>query len=153
MPAHFLATLPNFLAYLGAAAVLLAAFVAIYLFVTPYDEIKLIRENNLAAAVSLSGAVLGFAMPIANVIAHSDTLLDLAVWQGDAHGPDGLHQETVYRHPAMDRGGRRHAGLAFPDAGNGNPERRQPDGARFADGDVRQRRHGGRRFRAPACTS
>ena len=80
MLAHFLATLPNFLAYLGAAAVLLAAFVAIYLFVTPYDEIKLIRENNLAAAVSLSGAVLGFAMPIANVIAHSDTLLDLAVW-------------------------------------------------------------------------
>ena len=80
MPAHFLATLPNFLAYLGAAAVLLAAFVAIYLFVTPYDEIKLIRENNIAAAVSLSGAVLGFAMPIANVIAHSDTLLDLAVW-------------------------------------------------------------------------
>ena len=80
MPAHFLATLPNFLAYLGAAAVLLAAFVAIYLVVTPYDEIKLIRENNLAAAVSLSGAVLGFAMPIANVIAHSDTLLDLAVW-------------------------------------------------------------------------
>ena len=59
MPAHFLATLPNFLAYLGAAAVLLAAFVAIYLFVTPYDEIKLIRENNIAAAVSLSGAVLG----------------------------------------------------------------------------------------------
>lgn len=80
MPVHFLATLPNFLAYLGAAAVLLVAFVAIYVFVTPYDEIKLIRENNMAAAVSLSGAVLGFAMPIANVISHSDTLLDLAVW-------------------------------------------------------------------------
>lgn len=80
MPVHFLATLPNFLAYLGAAAVLLVTFVAIYVFVTPYDEIKLIRENNMAAAVSLSGAVLGFAMPIANVISHSDTLLDLAVW-------------------------------------------------------------------------
>jgi membrane protease subunit (stomatin/prohibitin family) len=26
----------------------------------------------------------------------------------------------------------------FPMAGNGNPERRQPDGARLADGDVRQ---------------
>lgn len=80
MPAHFLATLPNFLAYFGAALALLAAFVAIYLFVTPYDEIRLIRANNNAAAVSLAGAVLGFAMPIANVIAHSDTLLDLAVW-------------------------------------------------------------------------
>ena len=80
MPAHFLVTLPNFLAYLGAAIVLLAAFVAIYLYVTPYDEIALIRANNTAAAISLSGALLGFALPIANVIAHSDTLLDLAVW-------------------------------------------------------------------------
>jgi len=80
MPAHFLATLPNFLAYLGTAIVLLVAFVAIYLYVTPYREIALIRNNNTAAAISLSGAILGFAMPIANVIAHSDTLLDLAVW-------------------------------------------------------------------------
>lgn len=80
MPAHFLATLPNFLAYLGTAIVLLVAFMAIYLRVTPYDEIALIRKNNAAAAISLSGALLGFAMPIANVIAHSDTLLDLAVW-------------------------------------------------------------------------
>ena len=80
MPAHFLAALPNFLAYLGTAIGLLAAFVAIYLYVTPYDEIALIRGNNTAAAISLSGAIFGFAMPIANVIAHSDTLLDLAVW-------------------------------------------------------------------------
>ena len=80
MPAHFLAALPNFLAYLGAALALLTVFMAIYLYVTPYDEIALIRNNNTAAAISLSGAVLGFAMPIANVIAHSDTLLDLAVW-------------------------------------------------------------------------
>ena len=80
MPAHFLATLPNFLAYLGTAIALLAVFVTIYLYVTPYDEIALIRSNNTAAAISLSGALLGFALPIANVIAHSDTLLDLAVW-------------------------------------------------------------------------
>ena len=53
---------------------------AIYLWVTPYEEIRLVRANNTAAAVTLSGAVLGFAMPIANVIAHSDTLYDLAVW-------------------------------------------------------------------------
>jgi putative membrane protein len=80
MPAHFLATLPNFLAYLGASLALLAVFVTIYLHVTPYAEVSLIRDNNTAAAISLSGAVLGFALPIANVIAHSDTLLDLAIW-------------------------------------------------------------------------
>ena len=54
MPAHFLATLPNFLAYLGTAIVLLAVFVTIYVYVTPYDEINLIRNNNTAAAISLS---------------------------------------------------------------------------------------------------
>ena len=80
MPEHFLATLPNFLAYLGTAIVLVVAFVTIYLYVTPYDEINLIRANNTAAAISLSGAIFGFAMPIANVIAHSDTLLDLVFW-------------------------------------------------------------------------
>ncbi len=80
MPEHFLATLPSFLAYLGASIVLLVGFVTLYLYVTPYDEIKLIRANNTAAAISLSGAILGFAMPIANVIAHSDTVLDLTFW-------------------------------------------------------------------------
>jgi putative membrane protein len=80
MPAHFLATLPNFLAYLATAIALLAVFMTIYLYVTPYAEVTLIRANNVAAAISLSGAVLGFALPIANVIAHSDTLFDLAVW-------------------------------------------------------------------------
>ena len=40
----------------------------------------LIRQDNRAAAISLAGAMFGFALPIANVIAHSDTLLDLAIW-------------------------------------------------------------------------
>ncbi len=80
MPNHFLTMLPNFLAYFGVAVVLLAVFLLIYLNLTPYKEITLIRAGNTAAAISLSGTLLGFAMPVANVIAHSDTLLDLAVW-------------------------------------------------------------------------
>lgn len=80
MPANFLTMLPNFLAYFGVATVLLAFFLLIYLNATPYKEITLIRGGNAAAAVSLSGTLLGYALPIANVIAHSDTLLDLALW-------------------------------------------------------------------------
>ena len=72
--------LPSFLAYLGVAIALLAVFLLIYVNATPYDEISLIRQGNTAAAISLSGALFGFAMPVANVIAHSDTLLDLAAW-------------------------------------------------------------------------
>ncbi len=80
MPAHLMTTLPAFLAYFAVAMVLLALFLLVYLNVTPYHELALIRAGNSAAAVSLSGALLGFAMPVANVIAHSDTLIDLASW-------------------------------------------------------------------------
>ncbi|HPU79075.1 DUF350 domain-containing protein [Accumulibacter sp.] len=80
MPAHLMTTLPAFLAYFAVAMVLLALFLLVYLNVTPYHEVALIRAGNSAAAVSLSGALLGFAMPVANVIAHSDTLIDLASW-------------------------------------------------------------------------
>ena len=75
-----LVTLPAFLAYFAVAIALIAAFLLVYLNVTPYGEIALIRQGNMAAAISLSGALIGFAMPVANVIAHSDTLADLAAW-------------------------------------------------------------------------
>jgi putative membrane protein len=80
MPAHFATALPNFLAYFAVATILLAFFLLIYLNVTPYKEIALIRGGNTAASVSLGGTLIGFALPIANVIAHSDTLLDLTLW-------------------------------------------------------------------------
>ena len=75
-----LSMLPAFLSYFAVAVVLIAVFLLVYVNVTPYDEIALIRQGNTAAAISLGGAMLGFAMPVANVIAHSDTLADLAAW-------------------------------------------------------------------------
>jgi len=58
----------------------LALFLAVYLRVTPYRELALIREGNVAAAVSLSGTLLGFALPVANVIRNTHELGDLAAW-------------------------------------------------------------------------
>ena len=75
-----LSLLPLFLAYFAVAVALIAVFLLVYVNITPYDEIALIREGNTAAAITLSGALFGFAMPVANVIAHSDTLIDLAAW-------------------------------------------------------------------------
>ncbi len=80
MPTHFIGSLPNFLAYFGIAAVIFALFLLVYVTITPYKELALIRAGNTAAAISLAGTMLGFALPIANVIAHSDTLLDLTLW-------------------------------------------------------------------------
>ena len=80
MPAHFMATLPNFLAYFGVSIGLLGLFLLVYVTVTPYKEFTLIRGGNTAASISLTGTILGFALPVANVVAHSDTLLDLTMW-------------------------------------------------------------------------
>ncbi len=80
MPTHLLTMLPAFLSYFAVALVLLGIFLLLYVNVTPYQEFALIRAGNTAAAVTLSGALLGFAMPVANVIAHSDTVADLAAW-------------------------------------------------------------------------
>jgi len=70
----------EFLAYLGVAVILLAAFIAIYVRVTPYPEIALIRQGNMAASFSLSGSILGFIVPLAAAIQHSDSLVDMAIW-------------------------------------------------------------------------
>ena len=74
------ATFDDFLVYLALAVVLLAVFVALYIRVTPYREIQLIREGNMAASFSLSGALLGFIVPLASAVQHSVNLLDMALW-------------------------------------------------------------------------
>lgn len=69
-----------FLQYLALGFGLLVAFFLIYLWVTPHDELRLIRGGNAAAAISLSGAIIGFVLPLGIVIAHHATLLRVAFW-------------------------------------------------------------------------
>lgn len=71
---------PNFLLYLAVGSVLLVAFFVIYLWVTPHDELRLIRGGNSAAALSLGGAVIGFMLPLGMVIAHHATIGKVAFW-------------------------------------------------------------------------
>lgn len=75
-----LAGLPAFLLYFGLALCLLAAFIAVYLAITPYRELALIREGNVAAAISLAGAVIGFVLPLAQAVTQSVSALDLVAW-------------------------------------------------------------------------
>ena len=70
----------DFLVYLGISLAYLAVFVAIYIRITPYREMQLIREGNMAASFSLSGAILGFIVPLAASIQHSVSLVDMAIW-------------------------------------------------------------------------
>ena len=80
MKSNYLETLPSFLAYFGSALVLAAIFLVVYILVTPHREWHLIRSGNTAAAISLSGAAIGFAIPFASVISQSQNLIDMAIW-------------------------------------------------------------------------
>lgn len=70
----------NFAAYLGTALALWLATMTVYLWITPYPELKLVREGNLAAALTLSGTATGLALPLASLAEHAVSLADMAAW-------------------------------------------------------------------------
>jgi putative membrane protein len=69
-----------FASYLFSALLLLAVFVWVYVRCTPYREFALIAQNNNAAAIALSGAVLGFSLPLASSIYYTQSLLEMTLW-------------------------------------------------------------------------
>jgi putative membrane protein len=75
-----LAGLPAFILYFALALALLAVFFALYAAITPYKELVLIREGNVAAAISLGGALIGFVLPLARAVTQSVSALDLVAW-------------------------------------------------------------------------
>lgn len=79
-----LAGLPAFLTYFGIAIAFTAVFVFAYVQLTPQREFALIKANKSAAALALSGSLLGFALPLSSAISHSVGVLDCAVWAGVA---------------------------------------------------------------------
>ena len=69
-----------FLLYFGLSIACIAIFAVIYVWVTPYSEIRLIREGNAAAAASLSGALIGYSLPLASAVIHSVNPWDMMLW-------------------------------------------------------------------------
>ncbi|MBF0519571.1 MAG: DUF350 domain-containing protein [Nitrospirae bacterium] len=76
--------LKAFMSYFISSVVFLFLFSIIYKRITPYNEFKLIHEGNTAAALSFSGALIGFVLPMASAITHSADLLDMFIWAGVA---------------------------------------------------------------------
>lgn len=75
-----MAGLLAFLLYFVVGAALIAAFAALYLHMTPHDEIVLIRDGNLSAAVALGGNVVGFSLPLEQAIAQASSIPDCILW-------------------------------------------------------------------------
>lgn len=71
---------PVLIVQLAATTGLFVVGLAIYVWVTPYREVKLLRDGNVAAAISLSGQMLALAIPLGAMLAHSVNLADIALW-------------------------------------------------------------------------
>jgi putative membrane protein len=76
----YLTGLPVFLFHGSIAILIWSAGVGLYMALTPHNEIKLVRDGNIAAGLSLGAAAIGIAIPMAATVSSSHSVLDLAVW-------------------------------------------------------------------------
>lgn len=71
----------GFLGFFFTAVILIVIFLYLYAIVTPYDDYKLIFEdNNLAAALGFGGAIIGVSIPLYSALVHSVSYMDFAIW-------------------------------------------------------------------------
>lgn len=76
-----------FAQYFLTSLALLYVFMQAYIRFTPYHELELIKQNNNAAAISLSGAIVGFTLPLLSAIYYTVSIPEMLIW--------ALHNCTV----------------------------------------------------------
>lgn len=69
-----------FALYFAVALASLFVFKFVYTLITPHDEWKLVKENNVAAAVALVGTLIGFAIAVGSAASNSVGILDFIIW-------------------------------------------------------------------------
>ncbi len=74
----------NYALRLVAAGLLLFVFFLVYGWATPFDEMTLIRRGNVAASLTLGGALLGFSLTVASGLVHTDALGSFLGWSAVA---------------------------------------------------------------------
>ena len=70
----------QFLLAFGMAAIVLIVFKFLYSLATPYNELKLIRGGCTPAAITLSGAMIGFAIPVATALSQAVSPAEFIAW-------------------------------------------------------------------------
>ena len=69
-----------YLQYMLVGIAMTVVFAAVYLRITPVEELRLIKNGNLACALSFGGALVGFCLTLASSIAHSVSFIDFILW-------------------------------------------------------------------------
>jgi putative membrane protein len=76
----FVEAFPRFLIWTTSAGAMLLVASTIYVLLTPWKELALVKGGNASAGLALAGAIAGLAIPIASTLASSVSLFDLLIW-------------------------------------------------------------------------
>jgi putative membrane protein len=82
-PANMLALIQavnSFFLHFVSALMLTALFSTVYIWITPYPGFNLIKDGKYAPAVSFSGALLGFVIPLSSAICVSTSYISMLFW-------------------------------------------------------------------------
>lgn len=71
---------PVLLLHLATSVAVLVMALAIYMAITPYRAIALVRAGNTAAAVVLGGTAVSLAVPMAFCLAGAVNMWDILLW-------------------------------------------------------------------------
>jgi putative membrane protein len=71
---------PDFLLFGGVTLALVIAGCVVHVLLTPMKEMKLIREGNVAAGISVAAVIVGLARPMAACLASAASIYDVVIW-------------------------------------------------------------------------
>lgn len=70
----------TYLSYMSIGILMALLFTITYTLITPVRELRLIKQGNLACALSFGGALLGFCLAIGSAMIHSLDLANFILW-------------------------------------------------------------------------
>ncbi len=76
----FVKGFPEFMLHGGVTLALLITGCIVHVLLTPMKEIKLIREGNTSAAISLCAVIVGLSVPMAACLVTALSVWDLLIW-------------------------------------------------------------------------
>jgi len=76
----FASGFPTLIVHVLTTFALLVGGALVYVLLTPWKEIRLIREGNTAAATAFAGVLVGLAAPLAASLSVSTSVHDIVVW-------------------------------------------------------------------------
>jgi len=77
---EYLSGLGAFLIYFGTGVASVVVYFLVYTWVTPHNELTLIKENNVAAAAAAMGSLIGFVLPVTSAMIGAIDIVDCILW-------------------------------------------------------------------------